>query len=53
VIPIVTPDEMRQIDAAAPESVGVLVERAGAATARAALDMVGGADRQRVVGGAG
>jgi NAD(P)H-hydrate epimerase len=49
VIPIVTPDEMRQIDAAAPESVGVLVERAGAATARAALDMLGGAYGRRVV----
>ena len=36
-IPVVTPDEMRAIDAAAPEPVEVLIERAGAAVARAAL----------------
>jgi NAD(P)H-hydrate epimerase len=49
VIPIVTPDEMKAIDAAAPEPVEVLVERAGAATARAALDLLGGAYGRRVV----
>lgn len=43
VIPIVTPDEMRAIDAAAPEPIEELIDRAGRATARAALDMLGGA----------
>ena len=42
-IPIVTPEEMAAIDAAAPEPVEVLIERAGAATARAARRMLGGA----------
>lgn len=42
-IPVVTPDEMRAIDAAAPEPVAVLIDRAGAAVARAALRMLGGA----------
>ncbi len=41
-LPIVTPDEMRSIDAAAPEPVAELIERAGAAVARAALSMLGG-----------
>jgi NAD(P)H-hydrate epimerase len=49
VIPIVTPEEMKAIDAAAPEPVAVLVERAGAATARAALDVLGGGYGRRVV----
>jgi len=43
VIPIVTPEEMRAIDAAAPEPVDELIDRAGRATAKAALDMLGGA----------
>lgn len=43
VIPVVTPDEMRAIDAAAPEPVEVLIERAGSAVARTALRMLGGA----------
>ena len=42
-IPIVTPEEMRAIDAAAPESVEELIDRAGRATARVALDMLAGA----------
>ena len=42
VIPIVTPEEMGAIDAAAPEPVEELIDRAGQATARAALDMLGG-----------
>ena len=42
VIPIVTPEEMREIDAVAPEPVGELIDRAGRATARVALDMLGG-----------
>jgi NAD(P)H-hydrate epimerase len=41
-LPIVTPDEMRAIDAAAAEPVDVLIERAGAAVARAAVRMLGG-----------
>ncbi len=41
-IPIVTPDEMRAVDAAAPEPTSVLVERAGRAVARAAVQMMGG-----------
>ena len=41
-IPVVTPDEMRAIDAAAPEPVDELIRRAGAAVARAAIDMLGG-----------
>ena len=41
-IPIVTPDEMAAIDAAAPEPVEVLIERAGSAVARAARQMLGG-----------
>ena len=43
VIPIVTPQEMREIDAAAPEPVDELIDRAGRAVARVALDMLGGA----------
>lgn len=42
-IPIVTPEEMQAIDAAAPEPVDELIDRAGRATARVALDMLGGA----------
>jgi NAD(P)H-hydrate epimerase len=42
-LPIVTPEEMAAIDAAAPEPTEVLVERAGAAVAWAALRMLGGA----------
>ena len=42
-IPIVTPEEMRAIDAVAPEPVDELIDRAGRATARVALDMLGGA----------
>ena len=41
-IPIVTPAEMAAIDAAAPEPVDVLIDRAGAAVARAARRMLGG-----------
>ncbi len=38
-----TPDEVRAVDAASPEPVEVLIERAGAAVARVALAMLGGA----------
>jgi NAD(P)H-hydrate epimerase len=41
-IPIVTPQEMAAIDAAAAEPVDVLIGRAGAAVARAARRMLGG-----------
>lgn len=41
-IRVITPERMRAIDAAAPEPVEVLVERAGAAVARVALRLLGG-----------
>jgi NAD(P)H-hydrate repair Nnr-like enzyme with NAD(P)H-hydrate epimerase domain len=41
-IPVVTPEEMRAIDAAAPEPVEELIRRAGAAVAREAFDLLGG-----------
>ena len=41
-IPIVTPDEMAAIDAAATEPVDELIERAGAAVARHAIALLGG-----------
>jgi NAD(P)H-hydrate epimerase len=47
--PIVTPDEMAAIDAAAPVPVDVLIARAGAAVARRAREMLGGAYGRRVV----
>ena len=47
-IPVVTREEMRAIDAAAPDPVEVLIERAGAAVARAALGLLGGAYGRRV-----
>lgn len=46
---IVTPEEMAAIDAAAPEPVEELIDRAGAAVARTALAMLGGAYGRRVV----
>lgn len=48
-LPVVSIAEMRAIDAEAPEPVEVLVDRAGAAVARAALDLLGGAYGRRVV----
>lgn len=48
-IRVVTPERMQLIDAAAPEPVEVLVDRAGSAVARAALRMLGGAYGRRVV----
>ena len=47
-IPIVTPAEMAAIDAAAPVPAAALVERAGAAVARAAVDLLGGTYGRRV-----
>lgn len=48
-IPVVTPVQMAAIDAAAPEPVEVLIDRAGAAVARAALDLMGGVYGRRAV----
>ena len=48
-IPVVTPAKMAVIDASAPWSVEVLIERAGAAVARAAVEMLGGRYGRRVV----
>lgn len=47
-IPIVTPEEMAAVDAAAPEPVEVLIHRAGGALARAAIELLGGAYGRRV-----
>ena len=54
-IPVVTPDEMRAIDAAAPEPVDELIRRAGSVVSRAAIDMLGGTYGRvvNVVAGAG
>ena len=41
-LPIVTPEEMRAIDAAAAETGEVLIARAGAAVARSAVRLLGG-----------
>lgn len=46
--PIVTPAEMAAIDAAAPEPVEELIERAGTALAQTALEMLGGGYGRRV-----
>lgn len=48
-IPVVTPEEMGAIDAAAPEPVEVLIGRAGGAVARAAVRILGGTYGRRVV----
>ncbi|MGI9023388.1 MAG: NAD(P)H-hydrate epimerase [Acidimicrobiales bacterium] len=48
-IPIVTPEEMGEIDRSAPESTDELVIRAGAAVAREAGRMLGGTYGRRVV----
>lgn len=46
---IVTPAEMAAVDAAAPEPVEVLIDRAGRAVARAAVARLGGSYGRRVV----
>jgi ADP-dependent NAD(P)H-hydrate dehydratase / NAD(P)H-hydrate epimerase len=51
--PVLTPDEMAAVDSAATEPVEVLIGRAGAALAREALVMLGGAYGRRVVAVAG
>lgn len=48
-IPIVTPEEMADIDRVASEPVERLVARAGAALSRAAVSMLGGSYGRRVV----
>src|SRR3954465_5615584 len=48
-IAVVTPEEMKAVDDAAPESTDVLVHRAGGHVARVALEMLGGAYGRRVV----
>jgi NAD(P)H-hydrate epimerase len=48
-LPVLTPDEMAAVDAAAPEPVEALIGRAGAAVAHAALDLLGGAYGRRIV----
>ena len=48
-IAVLTPEEMQAVDAAAPESVEVLIHRAGGAVARVAVDMLDGAYGRRVV----
>ena len=48
-IPVVTPEEMKEVDAAAPEPTEVLVHRAGGAVARIGIDMLGGRYGRHVV----
>ena len=48
-LPVLMPDEMAAVDAAAPDPVEVLIGRAGAAVARQAVDMLGGTYGRRVV----
>ena len=48
-LPVLTPDEMAAVDAAAPEPVEVLIERAGAAVAREARRLLGGTYGRRIV----
>lgn len=48
-IPVLSPSEMSAADAAAPEPIEVLIERAGAAVTYEALRLLGGAYGRRVV----
>lgn len=48
-LPVVRIAEMQAVDADAPEPVDVLIDRAGAAVARAALDLLGGGYGRRVL----
>ncbi len=48
-IPVLTPEEMGAVDAAAPEPVEVLIERAGAAVAHHCIDLLGGGYGRRVI----
>jgi hydroxyethylthiazole kinase-like uncharacterized protein yjeF len=53
--PILTPTEMAAVDGAAPESIEELIDRAGRAVARVALEMLGGSYGRvvRVIAGKG
>src|SRR3546814_18809026 len=53
VLPVVRIAEMQAVDAEAAEPVGVLIDRAGTAVARATLDLLGGGYGRRVLGLAG
>ncbi|CAN5606148.1 hypothetical protein BH10ACT3_BH10ACT3_14410 [soil metagenome] len=48
-IPVLTPEEMNAVDAAAPESVEELIRRAAAAVSAAAIELLGGTYGRRVV----
>jgi ADP-dependent NAD(P)H-hydrate dehydratase / NAD(P)H-hydrate epimerase len=48
-LPVLTPQEMGAVDAAAPEPTDVLIGRAAAAVARHAVDLLGGRYGRRVV----
>jgi NAD(P)H-hydrate epimerase len=48
-LPVLTPEEMAAVDAAAPEPVEELIARAAAAVARHAVDLLGGTYGRRVV----
>ncbi len=48
-LPVVSPEEMRAIDAAAASSLDILIERAGWATAHAARDLLGSVYGRRIV----
>jgi hydroxyethylthiazole kinase-like uncharacterized protein yjeF len=49
VIPVVTPEEMAGVDRLATDPVEVLIDRAGAAVAKAAIELLGGTYGRRVV----
>jgi hydroxyethylthiazole kinase-like uncharacterized protein yjeF len=49
VIPVLTPDEMADVDRRATEPVAVLIGRAGAAVAHRAAELAGGVYRRRVL----
>jgi len=48
-LPVLTPEEMRAVDSAAPEPVEELIARAAGAVAGAALELLGGTYGRRVV----
>jgi hydroxyethylthiazole kinase-like uncharacterized protein yjeF len=48
-LPVLTPQEMRAVDEAAPEATDVLIGRAAAAVAHHAVDLLGGRYGRRVV----
>lgn len=48
-IPVLTSEQMGEVDRSAPEPVEMLVQRAAGAVARTALDLLGGAYGRRVV----